>query len=239
MTALSDSISLGGENPDRPATPADRFAGTLDNPNDVATGVTPVVWLTTLPVPLVRVPSPSRPRPVPRRASRRARGVRSPLGLRLFVSVLVAVFLAAAVGLGLLGLRPDWRVSLRSHGAVAAPIRAAQAAAKSNDVGLVSSTSTAVTFGLPVSSYSIVVTVAHRAWIVVKAPFGASSALVATTLAPALSPMSIPIEGSSSITVAAMVQSISILAGANVLRTIENPTLGTAYTFIPRAGAGK
>ena len=102
----------------------------------------------------------------------------------------------------------------------------------SNRVALVSSSSTAVTYRVPTSSYSIVVTVDHPCWLVVKSA-SSSSLLVATTLSPTASPMSIPVHGSASITVSARTQSIAITDGAKVLKTINAPVLGIAYTFLP------
>ncbi|HLX77786.1 MAG TPA: hypothetical protein VKR27_02790, partial [Acidimicrobiales bacterium] len=98
---------------------------------------------------------------------------------------------------------------------------------------LVSSSSTAVTYRVPTRTYSIVVAVDHPCWLVVKSPASASSLLVATTLSPSASPMSIPVHGSASITVSAWTQSIAITEGSKVLETINAPVLGVAYTFLP------
>lgn len=98
---------------------------------------------------------------------------------------------------------------------------------------LLSTSSSAITYQVPVGSYSIAVAVAHPCWIVVKSPPGAAASQVAVTLLPSSSPMLIPIRGSASITFAAQVMAVTILSGSKVLAVINDPALGPAYTFVP------
>jgi len=98
---------------------------------------------------------------------------------------------------------------------------------------LLSTTSSAVTYSVPTSSYSIVITITHPCWLVVLSPAGSSSPLVAKTIEPALSPLTVPVHGSASITIAARAASLSIVIGSTVLDRVENPRLGVAYTFVP------
>ena len=98
---------------------------------------------------------------------------------------------------------------------------------------LVSTTSSAVTYSVPASSYSIVITITHPCWLVVHSPASSSKTLVAKTIEPALSPLTVPVHGSASITIAARAASLSIVSGSTVLDTVDNPRLGVAYTFVP------
>lgn len=98
---------------------------------------------------------------------------------------------------------------------------------------LLSTLPAAITYQVPVGSYSIAVAVAHPCWVVVKSPARAVASQVAETLLPSSSPMLIPIRGSASIIFAARVMSVTILSGSKVLGVIKDPVLGPAYTFVP------
>jgi hypothetical protein len=98
---------------------------------------------------------------------------------------------------------------------------------------LLSTSATAITYQVPVTSYTLSVAVAHPCWIVVKAPPDSVASKVATTLIPSSSPMVIRVRGSASISFAARVLTITISAGPKVLGVIHDPVLGPAYTFVP------
>jgi hypothetical protein len=98
---------------------------------------------------------------------------------------------------------------------------------------LVSSTSSAITYSVPASTYSIVVTISHPCWLVVRSPAGGSVPVFAKTIVPAVSPLRVPVRGSASIMIAARATSLSIVHGSMVLDTVANPRVGIEYTFVP------
>jgi len=215
-----------------------RFVGAPEQSAPFLDAAWDPAYLDTSPIPITRVVRSEATRQVsyypPRRPARSSRArAPAPLGLRILVSALLLVLLACAGGLVMVRTHPGWLSALRNNVPPETRRQAALPPQQPNRVALVSSSSTAVTYRVPTRSYSIVVAIDHPCWLVVKSPASASSLLVATTLSPSSSPMSIPVHGSASITVSARTQSISITEGSKVLETIYAPVLGVAYTFLP------
>ncbi len=228
MTSISDAAELGRS----------RLVGAAKQSDPVLDIAWAPSYLDTRPIPITRVVHRESARQALYYPSRRAARAPAPLGVRILVSALLVVLLACVGGLTVLREHPKWLSAFRNvpsatNVSSATERPAAPPPQRPNRVALVSSSSTAVTYRVPTSSYSIVVAVDHPCWLVVKSPANSSSLLVATTLSPTASPMSIPVHGSASITVSAQAQSITIALGAKVLKTINAPVLGIAYTFLP------
>jgi hypothetical protein len=153
--------------------------------------------------------------------------------------VLFLLFLATTGALVTARVHPSTFDSLRQSyvfpptkgGTPRPPVKAATG----THAALVSSTSSAITYSVPASSYSIVVTISHPCWLVVRSPAGGSVPLFAKTIVPTVSPLRVPVSGSSSIMIAARATSLSIVHGSMVLDTVANPRVGIEYTFVPTA----
>lgn len=195
--------------------------------------------VTTVRIPVVRTAS--RPNPPPRYQDFDATSGRwrpqseaimrdaMPLRIHIAIAVLVALSVVCIGGFVYAGAHPGWFFThqrVTPAAALTAPTPAAR-------MVLVSSTATAVTYRVPVSSYSLVVAIDHPTWIEVRSPAQSSALLLGRTLLPTANPLTIPIRGTSSIRVAARVHAIIVMDGATVLSTITAPILGTVYTFIP------
>jgi hypothetical protein len=160
----------------------------------------------------------------------------APAALRFSVVSLFLLLVAASVTLVALRVDPTTFDSLRATYVVPdqSQPRAAQVIVSpaATHAALVSTTSSAITYSVPTSSYSIVVKISHPCWLVVRSPATSSKTVLAKTIEPTHSPLSVPVHGSASITIAARAVSLSIVSGATVLDTVENPRLGVAYTFV-------
>jgi hypothetical protein len=225
-------MSVDGEGPgDRPSlsesSPA-RIAQDL-----IDTLIIPAV--TTRLVPIVRVaPYPeqtvvalreySRPHtePVTKKSS-------TPVVLRILVVMLSIAFLIGFGALVAIHTQPKWFLGLRNMVAVAKtqPV-------SSSRMVLLTSSSKAVTYGVPTDTYTIVITIDHPCWIVVLSPTNTAKPLVAKTFEPSASPISIPIHGSASVTISARVLSFSIMAHSNVIGSVKSPHLYVDYSFVPQ-----
>ena len=223
--------------------PVDKQATTMD----AVTELTPrVVILTphpdcviTAPLQIVRARSHLVERRAPTRrlnnvVDTRARKTPAPLGLRLFVSMLLFVLLASTGGVVAQGTHPKWFIRFEHYIRSDLRVVPASHAQLLDHAVLVSSSPAAVTYALPATPYSVVVSADHPCWFIVKSTAGGSTTIKATTMLPSTSPMSIPIRGSSSIMVAARTQSIVITTGLKVLGVIRSPRVGVVYSFIPR-----
>ncbi|HVB01168.1 MAG TPA: hypothetical protein VNE42_07890 [Acidimicrobiales bacterium] len=196
-------------------------------------------FLITKPLPIVRVHSYEIERRVlERRPSRSARvparRVPAPLSLRLTVLALLCMLFATASGVVAQRVQPKWFMSLENYVHPGLPTISTQHSQLLDRAVLVSSTSAAITYAVPATSYSIVISVDHPCWFEVKSPAGDSTTLEALTMSPTASPMSIPVHGSSSIWVAAQARAITVTEGSKVLGTIKAPRVGVLYSFIPK-----
>jgi len=172
-----------------------------------------------------------RPRPSGNTARRRARKVPAPLGLRIMVSLLIVVFFASMAGVVAQRARPKWFTGLENYIHPRSPGVISQPAQLLDHAVLVSSTPTSIVYQVPAARYSIVLSVDHRCWFIVKSPAGGTSTLAAMVLAPSASPMSIPVYGSSSLMVGAQTRSVAIISGTHRLGSIASPRVGVIYTF--------
>ena len=188
------------------------------------TRVVPVVRAAT--TASLQRPSQNRRQPAPR-SRRRLRPI--------LVPALALTSLVGVVGMVGVGTHPNWFAT--SHRAVHSSLsgRSVPSPRNAGQVALMSATSTAITYRVPVASYSIVVTVEHPCWLVVKSPATDQTPLAAMTLMPTSSPYSITVHGSASITIAAQASSIAIADGSRTLHSVTAPILDVAYTFIPPA----
>jgi len=196
--------------------------------------------LITAPLPIVRVRSQAIERRAPARRPNDitrvpARKAPAPLGLRLFVSALLFVLLASASAVVAEQIHPKWFSSFENYIRPGSPAISNQHAQLLDHVLLVSSSPAAITYAVPATSYSVVISVDHPCWFVVRSPAGGSRTLEEMTMLPTASPMSIPVHGSSSIMVAAQTRSISISEGLKVLGTIKTPRAGVVYSFFPKS----
>jgi hypothetical protein len=207
-------------------------------PDMFDTVVLPVVPPRPLPAPMPRRdlqrPAGAGPAHDRRHDNRRAS---APVALRVTVVVLFVLLLAGSGALVALQASPSAFDSLRQTYVIPAPNQPTTAhttvPVAATHASLVSTTSSAVTYSVPASSYSIVITITHPCWLVVHSPASSSKTLVAKTIEPALSPLTVPVHGSASITIAARAASLAIVSGSTVLDTVDNPRLGVAYTFVP------
>lgn len=153
----------------------------------------------------------------------------APLGLRLFVFLLLVVFLLAVAGLEVLHTRPNtgWIRSLRNYQSFAQPQPA------TTQVTTFHAEPGGLTYFVPVSSYSIGINISHPCWVIVN-QLGSNATLFATTLQPRNSEQFIPVTGNVSVKVAARTNSITIRAGQRVLGNVQNPVVGTTYDFVTR-----
>ena len=208
---------------------------TVDKPDGTlfAPGATLASGEVTRPLPIVRLASLERTGSVASYRLPASLKYRAPIVLRVSVAMVLVVSLASVGGALYARGHPKWLIGLRNIASSVLPAKTTTTSpprALGRSV-LVSSTSTAVVYHLPTSSYSIVVRIDHPTWIVVHSPAGSTSALVEETLLPSAGPLSIAMHASSSITVAARTQSITITSGASALDTIDEPIVGTVYTF--------
>jgi hypothetical protein len=201
------------------------------------TVVLPVVPPRSIPAPMARR-EPPRPPVAARRSAKNGRPS-APVALRVTVLLLFLLFLATTGALVTLRVHPSTFDSLRQTYVYPAPSQSGTtrppAVPTATHASLVSTTSSAITYSVPTSSYSIVVTISHPCWLVVRSPAGSSVPVLAKTIEPALSPLTVPLRGSASILIAARASSLSIVRGSTVLDTVENPRLGIEYTFVPTA----
>lgn len=210
---------------------------TAPGETDLVTAWVPVTSPVTTVVPIIRPgysASPVRARSSPSipPAARRA-----PRALRVSVTLLFLV-LIATLGSSLYARgHPKWLNALRNFAPSVQPIEPTSSLPTIRQVVLVSSTATAVLYRVSTKSYSIIVTVDHPTWIVVRSPASSSSLLVAQTLSPGAGPLRIALHASASITVSAQTQSITVATGSHLLDVIHEPTLGVAYTFQPKSSS--
>lgn len=196
--------------------------------------------LITAPLPIVPVRSQAIERRAPARRTNDitrvpARIAPAPLGLRLCVSALLFVLLASASAVVAEQIHPKWFSSFENYIRPGSPAISNQHAQLLDHVLLVSSSPAAITYAVPATSYSVVISVDHPCWFVVRSPAGGSRTLEEMTMLPTASPMSIPVHGSSSIMVAAQTRSITISEGLKVLGTIKTPRAGVVYSFFPKS----
>ena len=170
--------------------------------------------------------SPTRAAPRRRRTTRRGASADS----RALVVALVLSSLLCLGGFVYVGANPGWFFPPR-QGIVAS---AGTAPVLAEHLVLLSTTTTAVTYQVPVMSYSLRVSCDHPCWIQVRSPAHSSAIAFARTLPASAVPFSIPLRGTSSISVAARVRVIRVMDGSKVLSTIASPVLSTAYTFVQR-----
>jgi hypothetical protein len=198
------------------------------------TVVLPVVAPRPLPALIVRR---EPQRPVGAGTARDAKRPAAPAAIRVTVGVLFLLLLASSGALVTLQERPSAFDSLRQNYVIPSPSQPTttntSVPTSATHPSLVSTTSSAVTYSVPTSSYSIVITIRHPCWLVVHSPATSSATLLAKTIEPGLSPLTVPVHGSASITIAARAASLSIVSGTTTLDTVENPRLGVAYTFVP------
>ncbi len=191
---------------------------------------------------------PPRPRPAANAAREDPHGPRArqlgehrrrsaPLALRSTVVLLFLLFLATSGALVALQVRPSAFDALRQSNVAPSTsqprIPRPPATTAASQVALVSTTSSAITYSVPASSYSIVVTISHPCWLVVRSPAGNSVPVLEKTVEPALSPLNVPVRGSASIMIEARATSLSIVRGSTVLDTVKDPHLGIEYYFVP------
>jgi hypothetical protein len=161
----------------------------------------------------------------------------APAALRVTVGLLLLLLLATSGAFVALQASPSAFDSFRQNYVIPLPSQPTTTPTSvpttATHASLVSSTSSAVTYSVPTSSYSIVIRIQHPCWLVVRSPASSSSTLLARTIEPARSPLTLPVHGSASITIAARAASLSIVSGSTVLDTVDNPRLGVAYTFVP------
>lgn len=212
-------------------------------PDMFDTVVLPVVPPRPLPAPIAR----REPQPQAgvgtardkRRPTVDKRRPSAPVALRVTVVMLFLLLLATSGALVALQTRPSAFDALRQTYVIPAPSQPTTAHTSvpttATHASLVSTTSSAVTYSVPTSSYSIVVTITHPCWLVLRSPAGSAKTLVAKTIEPALSPLTVPVHGSASITISARAASLSIVSGSTVLDTVANPRLDIAYTFVPNS----
>ena len=229
MTKVSESADTRMSSMNAITEPIPRVVISASHPDHLVTAQLPVVrarLATNGRRELVRRPE-INTRPRRQRAS-------APLALRISVTALLFVMLASASGVVAQRVRPTWFTSIERYIRPGAPVVSAQHAQLLDHAVLISSTPTAVTYAVPATSYSIVVTVDNLCWLIVNSPARSPKPFRETTLTPTESPYSIPIHGSSSIMVAARTRSITITEGRMVIALIKSPHAGTVYLFIPK-----
>jgi hypothetical protein len=153
--------------------------------------------------------------------------------------LLFLLFLATTGALVTLRVHPSTFDALRQNYVYPATIQTRTTLPPATTVAthatLVSTTSSAITYSVPTSTYSIVVTISHPCWLVVRSPADSSVPVLAKTIEPALSPLTVSLHGTASILIAARATSLSIVRGTTVLDTVLNPRLGIEYKFVPTA----
>lgn len=155
---------------------------------------------------------------------------RDPSGSRWLVVALVVASLFCLGGFVYVGANPSWFFPPHAVSLVPAATRPVI----SEHLVLLSSTTTAVTYQMPVTSYSLLVSCDHPCWVEVRSPAQSGAYVFARTLPASVTPFPIQLTGSSSISVAARVRLIQVMDGPRELTAIASPILSTAYTFVPR-----
>lgn len=173
--------------------------------------------------------TPRRTSPALPAARRRASAPRS---LRFAVTLLVALLISGIGGMVAQQVHPRWFTGLEHYIYPAA--RTGRIAHALDGATLVSSAPAAIRYSVPASTYSIVISVDHPCWIIVRSPAGGSAILREMTVVPATSPMTILIHGSSSIMVAAQTNTIALTEGTRELGVLRSPRVGVVYSFVPR-----
>lgn len=235
LTGVSESRLPWPANPRGASVPFDQDTTYASDTASSAPGAAPNPWDITRPIRTVRMGnSPTRGRPEsPSRTPSVKQG--APLLVRLSVTMLLLVLLATVGGSLYARGHPKWLIGLRNIAPSASPVETTALARTLVRVTLVSSSSTAIVYRVPASSYSVIITVDHPTWIVVRSPASSSSPLVAETLVPSASPLTLALHTSAAVTVSARTRSIAILSGSQVLETINDPVLEVTYTFEPEA----
>ncbi len=229
MTKVSESTDTGTSSMDAVTERIPRIVLKTPHPDSPVTAPLPVVRVRSVATSrrdLVRVP--------PKAANVRRRRTSAPLGLRIFVLMLLFVLLASASGVVAQRMRPKWFSAIEHYIRPESPMVSPQRAQLLDHAVLLSSSPAAVTYAVPAVPYSIVVAVDSACWLVVRSPAQDPKPLTEMTLTAAASPLSVPIRGSSSIMVAARTRAITITEGSRVIGVIPNPHAGTVYSFIPR-----
>jgi hypothetical protein len=152
--------------------------------------------------------------------------------LQILVWVIALVCLIALVTLVTAKVHPSWLSFLRNTStSVGAPASPAADSTTAGRLTLVSTTSSKVTYRVPASRFSIVVTPVADAFLTVKSPPSASAFVYAHVVKGPHNPATVPVTASAEVKVAAATTSIEITSEGTVLGQVTSPKLGVTYLF--------
>ena len=160
----------------------------------------------------------------------------APTALRMVVWFLFFVLLFTLAGLVTVRLHPDWLSFLRNEQPSSTPVftppvtTAPQPTAKT--ISLISTSASTVAYGVPASSFSLVVQTlpTARSWTEVQSPLNSKTLLFAAVIPPNSSRTIALHGGSGSVVVDATVKSLTVVSGSETLGRLT-PKLGVVYEF--------
>ncbi len=183
-----------------------------------------------------------------------SRRLPAPFLVRLGVWLLFFVLLLGLGGLAVERYHPDWLSFLRrtapsgpqqsaigasgTSGGGTTGTRAAGRTSGTGALSLVSSSTTTTTYAVPTSSYRLVVTFPHAAWIEIASPAGSTHYLVAQTYQPSASPVRVRVSGTADVDLGAATTSIAVVSNGRTLGAVDSPSVGHTYRFAPSPGSG-
>lgn len=173
-----------------------------------------------------------------------SRRLPAPFALRLAVWLLFFLLVVGLAGLAVERYHPDWLSIVRNTGPAAAatsPVGGGGPAAQTTSTGapavgglrLERTTSSASTYAVGASSFTIKLTFDHACWTRIAEPAGSSHYLVEGTLQASDSPKVVKVTTSASVYLGASTKSITIASSGHTLGVVQTPRVGHSYEFVP------
>jgi hypothetical protein len=175
----------------------------------------------------------------------------APWGVRALIWLLFFVLLLALAGLAVEHYHPTWLNFMRHTNSQAAVVQATtsttnapttSSSAPTTTVPVttfreLSRTASAITYAVPASAYTIVVTTVHPCWTTVNVPAGSKKLVYAETIQPSTSPASFAVQGSSSIAFSAQAAAVAIEIHGHVIGRIATPVEFPVYYYFKPVAA--
>lgn len=191
---------------------------------------------------------PSRPRrissPYERLYEEPDRRQPAPVALQSVVWLLFVIFVIGIVGLAVEHFHPSWISFLRRtisqpttqprHHRHGSGSSSNITAPPSNVLTEQSSTAKGATYSVPTSaSYTLVISVPNRCYILVESPPNSTNYVFARTISKSESPQSIPVSGTSSLELGAQTMSVTVDVSGRKVGEILDPRTGYIFKFVP------
>jgi len=166
----------------------------------------------------------------------------APYGLRVVVWLLFFILILGLAVIAIERYHPTWlnfarNTATKSHpAALSSPSTTTPAAATPttlpSDFRELSHTATGAVYSVPAGAYVLIVTTQNPVWTTVNVPPGSKHLVFGETITPKMSPMSVAVSASSSVSFSAQAASVAVKSGGKVVGTITAPTeFPFTYTF--------